>query len=126
MAYYSVLFYYQNDYCIERGWNNMYCVYCFRSSIPEMNTTSALTALKKNHSVIFLIVYDEEIDRDWHGIFMRQARDKILKAKFAFTTKPEIVEVYNIYFYQTCFCFSTRTCFSIYRLVCSAPVRCDM
>lgn len=64
-----------------------------RATVSQVNSTSELAALKKNYSVIFLIVHDEEIDHDWHGIFMTQARDKLLKAKFAFTTKPEIVEV---------------------------------
>lgn len=58
-----------------------------------MNDTSDLAALQKNHSVIFMIVHDETIDQDWHGIYMKQAKDKALKAKFAFTTHPEVVEV---------------------------------
>lgn len=40
-----------------------------------------------------MIVHDKEIDHDWHSIFAKQARDKALKAKFAFTKNPEIVQV---------------------------------
>lgn len=63
-------------------------------TVTWVNSTSELSALKLNHSVIFLIVHDEQIDNDWHRIFMKQARDKALQAKFAFTTDPEILEVY--------------------------------
>lgn len=65
----------------------------FSAEVSNMNSRSELAALKKNHSVIFLIVHDEEIDHDWHRIFIKQANDKALKAKFAFTTDPGIVEV---------------------------------
>lgn len=50
--------------------------------------------LKRNHSVLFLIVHDDEIDKDWHEIFMKQARNHALKAKFIYTTEPEIVQVW--------------------------------
>ena len=58
-----------------------------------MNSTSELAALQKNHSVIFMIVHDGTIDQDWHGIYTKQAKDKALKAKFAYTTNPEVAEV---------------------------------
>jgi hypothetical protein len=50
--------------------------------------------LKNNHSVIFLIVHNQEVDADWQRIFMKQANDKALKAKFAVTTNPDVVEVF--------------------------------
>lgn len=61
--------------------------------MPQLNTSADLAELQQNHSVIFLIVHDEEVDKDWEKIFFKQAADKALKAKFAFTTNPEIVEV---------------------------------
>ncbi len=64
-----------------------------RATITEVNTTSELAAIQKNYSVVFMIVHDKTVDQDWHGIFARQARDKALKAKFAFTKNPEIVQV---------------------------------
>lgn len=59
-----------------------------------MTNTSELAALKNNHSVVFLIVHDQEVDRDWQRIYMKQANDKALKAKFAITTNPDVVEVH--------------------------------
>ena len=64
-----------------------------RATITEVNSTSGLDAIQKNFSVVFMIVHDETLDQDWHGIFIKQARDKALKAKFAFTKNPEIVQV---------------------------------
>ena len=69
------------------------CSTC-RATITEVNTTSELVALRKNHSVVFMIVHDKMIDRDWHSIYVRQARDKALKAKFTFTKNPEVVQVH--------------------------------
>ena len=63
------------------------------ATVSQVHNTSELAALKKNHSVIFLIVHDEEIDHDWQRIFMKQAHDKALKAKFAVTTNAQVVEV---------------------------------
>lgn len=63
------------------------------ATVPLVNSSAGLAELKRNHSVLFLIVHDEEVDMDWQGLFFKQAKDKALKAKFAFTTNPEIVEV---------------------------------
>lgn len=65
----------------------------FRSKVTRVTNTSELAALKKNHSVVFMIVHDQKIDVDWQRIYMKQANDKALKAKFAVTTNPDIVEV---------------------------------
>lgn len=65
----------------------------FRATVSQVNSANELAALKKNYSVVFLIVHDGEIDQDWHRIFMRQANDKALKAIFAVITNPDIVEV---------------------------------
>ena len=61
-----------------------------------MSSVDELATLRKNYPVIFIIVHDNEIDYDWHNIFVKQARAKALKAKFAYTTNPEIVEVCHL------------------------------
>ena len=76
-----------------------------------MADSSELAALKKNHSVLFMIVHDQEIDVDWQRIYIKQANDKALKAKFAVTTNPDVVEVQSAstllsYLVAVCFCFS--------------------
>ena len=65
--------------------------------MSPVNSTAGLAELQKNHSVLFLIVHDEELDSDWHSIYMKQARDKALRAKFAYTTNPDIVSVCYVY-----------------------------
>lgn len=59
-----------------------------------MNTTEELAALQTAESAVFMIVHHEDVDQDWHGLFMRQAKEKCLKAKFAYTTKKAIAEVF--------------------------------
>ena len=63
------------------------------TSVDHVNTTQQLTDLQKNHSVLFLLVHDEEIDADWHSVYTRIASEKALDAKFAYTTEPDVVKV---------------------------------
>ena len=63
------------------------------SKIDLVNTTQQLSDLQKNHSVLFLLVHDEEIDADWHSVYMKIASEKALVAKFAYTTEPDVVKV---------------------------------
>ena len=63
------------------------------SKIDRVNTTQQLSDLQKNHSVLFLLVHDEEVDADWHSVYVKMASEKALIAKFAFTTEPDIVKV---------------------------------
>ena len=65
----------------------------FRLTVPEVNTTSELEALQPHQSALFLIVHHGEVDQDWHRLYVRQAKEKGLKAKLAYTTKKEISEV---------------------------------
>ena len=82
-----------------------------RATITEVNSTSELAILMKNYSVIFMIVHDETIDHDWHSIYAKQARDKALKAKFALTKNPEIVQV--------CVCVCVCVCVSRLYILCA-------
>ena len=63
------------------------------SKIDRINTTQQLSDLQKNHSVLFLLVHDEEVDADWHSVYVKMASEKALIAKFAYTTEPNIVKV---------------------------------
>jgi len=61
--------------------------------VAELNSSQDLESLQPSGSSLFLIVYNEEVDKDWHPIFVRQATEKCLKAKFAYTTSADIAKV---------------------------------
>lgn len=65
----------------------------YSAKVDQVNTTQQLTNLQKNHSVLFLLVHDEEIDADWHSVYLRTASENVLDAKFAYTTDPDGVKV---------------------------------
>ena len=61
--------------------------------MDRVNTSQQLTNIQKNHSILFLLVHDEEIDADWHSVYLRIASENVLDAKFAYTTDPDVVKV---------------------------------
>ena len=63
------------------------------AEVTRVNTTQQLSELRKAHPVIFLLVHDWEVDRDWHGTYTKVAMEKALRGKFCYTTEPGIVEV---------------------------------
>ena len=67
--------------------------FLIRFEVVRVNTSLELELMRPSDSALFLAVYDEEVDRDWHGVYMRQATEKCLKGKFAYTTSSEIAKV---------------------------------
>ena len=69
------------------------------SRVLHVETTGELEELRRNNSVSFLLIHDQDVDRDWQRTFTKTAREKALVAKFAYTTNPDIIMA------------STRPCF---------------
>ena len=63
------------------------------NTVARVNTTDQLVELQENHPVLFILVENGEIDRDWHSLYWRLAQEMTLLGKFVFTLDPNIVKV---------------------------------
>ena len=65
--------------------------------MTEISSASQLSQVQRDHPVVFLLVHDGLRDPDWHQAYSRVAQEKGLLAKFADTTKIDLVQVHVQY-----------------------------
>lgn len=63
--------------------------------VTRVNSTEHLAELRAAHPNLFLLAHDTELDKDWHGTYMRIAISKLAKGRFAYTVNPAIVEEFK-------------------------------
>ena len=64
-----------------------------RSEVSQVNTSQQLAELQKTHPVIYIFADDGELDPDWKAIYMKLANEKILRARYLYTTNPDVLKV---------------------------------
>ena len=64
-----------------------------RSEVSQVNTSQQLAELQKSHPVLFILVDDGELDLDWRATYMKLAYERILRARYLYTTNPDVLKV---------------------------------
>ena len=63
------------------------------SEVSQVNTSQQLAELQRTHPVLFILVDEGELDPDWRATYMKLAYERILKARYLYTTNPDVLKV---------------------------------
>ena len=63
------------------------------SEVSQVNTSQQLTELQRTHPVLFILVDEGELDLDWKATYMKLAYERILRARYLYTTNPDVLKV---------------------------------
>lgn len=65
----------------------------YSTTVERINTTNQLSALQKDHPVLFLLIHDGEVDDDWGRIYSKAAKENVLRGVFLDSLNPDIIKV---------------------------------